>query len=270
MRVREICTLPVSMSAVAAACQRATLTPVPAAHYAHSSRVARLAAAAQKDKGTCRFELEGNEDEFYDFYDLHALAEDSPNWHEEELDAAEAAAEDAAEAREAREKAEAALKARQEGLAGEQGDEPMKEGGALADGESDAEYVRVRVVYRPAVAPAIAAAAANESRGEASTALMLAGGREMGHRSLRRYYGQSYRAEQPEQEQVHRLLLHYQQMGIIRAAPVRAGGRGGQGARSDKGRRDFAKQQRSELSLGMKNNKLILKCGQPSQNIIFG
>jgi hypothetical protein len=228
------------------ATETASHTPTdPAAPFFHAaeSRAATLNAAApvpaprasafaQKDKGTCRFSLEGHEDEFYDYYDLHALADDSPDWHEEEL-------------------------------ADEAEDEAM-----------DDEHVRVHVVYRPATATAAAAAvsaaavsAAADARGDGSSALVLGGGRELGHRSLRRFYGQSYRAEQPEQAQVQRLLLHYQQMGVIRAAPLAAGGIGG--ARNDRARRDITKQERSQLSLSLKNNTLMRKKGQPSQNIIF-
>lgn len=234
-----------------------------------AARARRARASAQKDKGTCRFELEGHEDEFYDFYDLHALAEASPNWHEEVVPPGEAA--DYEEEGEGDDDDEEGWEDVDDGEGqGEQarakGDARMKERGGGEKGESDTEYVRVRVVYRPAVAPP---PPADGGRAE-GTALVVGGGRELGHRSLRRYYGQSYRAERPEQEQVQRLLLQYQQMGIIRAAPQAVGARSGPGARGSKDRRDLTRQQRSYLGVGVKNNKLIRKHGQPSQNIIFG
>jgi hypothetical protein len=207
------------------------------------SAAARCSPGAQKDKGTCRFELEGHEDEFYDYYDLHALADDSPNWHEEVLETGLSASDDEAE-----------------------GDKQN----AAADGKGkmehdDVEYIRVHVVYRPAAAvDGAAAGAGGRSEG---LALVIGSGRELGHRSLRRFYGQSYRVEQPEQAQVHRLLLHYQQMGVVRAALLAPGGPGM--PRSDRARRDITRQQRSQLGLGLKNNTLMKKRGQPSQNIIF-
>ncbi|KAJ1625372.1 hypothetical protein T492DRAFT_1040274 [Pavlovales sp. CCMP2436] len=133
----------------------------------------------------------------------------------------------------------------------------------------DAGEVYVHVVYRPAAVAPVGGSTAMKHQ-EVETALIVKGGRELGHRSLRRYYGQSYAAEKPEQAQVQRLLQAYQQMGIIRAGPLLLGGSGAGGCGGNPSRHDFTVQQRQSLKLGVKSNILMRKRGQPSQNIIFG
>jgi len=171
--------------------------------------------AHMRDKGACRFDLEGHEEEFADFYDLEALAAESPLWVEAEV------------------------------------------------GEEDGEEAEVAIVYRPPVAQA-------EASGEGSSLVVGGGHREVGHRSLRRYYKQSYKGPQPEEETMRKLLLQYREMGLVKpagAVGARIGARG-VAARGEKGRR-AGDEARRDLKLGMRRNMLI-KGNTTSQNIIFG
>ena len=49
-------------------------------------RARRMRQSHMRDKGVCRMELEGHEDEFGRYYDMEALAEGSPLWEEVEVD----------------------------------------------------------------------------------------------------------------------------------------------------------------------------------------
>mmetsp|Transcript_19870 Transcript_19870/g.58652 ORF Transcript_19870/g.58652 Transcript_19870/m.58652 type:complete len:401 (+) Transcript_19870:56-1258(+) len=190
------------------------------------------------DKGTTRFELEHNEDEFAPFYDLRALARDSPNWHELEVEV-----------------------------------EPGEEGAGEA-GQGGMAVTETIVIYEPAAATALDAAAA---AGAGGAALVVgSGAKELGHRDLRRYYGQSYRAAPPERQAVDRLLLTYQQMGLVKAggavaSRAAAHARNPHGFASASQARAYQRLRgRSEMGLGMKRNLLIKKSGHKSQNIVFG
>mmetsp|Transcript_2450 Transcript_2450/g.6972 ORF Transcript_2450/g.6972 Transcript_2450/m.6972 type:complete len:355 (-) Transcript_2450:293-1357(-) len=192
----------------------------------------QAAQGHMRDKNSQRFNLEGCEDEYAGFYDLQALARDSPDWHEVEVE-----------------------------VDGEEGEEAMTE---------------VVVIYEPAAAAARAEMGADGAAGaDSGTSSLFVGGKELGHRALRRYYGQSYATPAPEREAVNRLLLQYRQMGLVGAGPGGGalmnarglrGGRGGAGP----SRADNSNAQRSDLSLGLKRNTLIKKGNHKSQNIVFG
>lgn len=104
--------------------------------------------------------------------------------------------------------------------------------------------------------------------GVEATVLAL-GAKEAGHRSLRRFYKQSAKPANPEQETMERLLLQYRQMGLVKPASsaLVAGARNAKNARGQRSRDDRASKQ--QLQLGLKRN-LLIKGNTTSQNIIFG
>lgn len=198
--------------------------------------------AHMRSKGQCRFELEGNEDEFGEYYDMEALAAGSPLWELEAVSDGEEQGEEEAD-----------------GEAGEEGDIGLPDGfdalferavslgvvseadvdsltdsiaaGSMTEDEALAEWLPAvrhaqraarrrdgktadatassvpsggsyRVVYRPL------ALSVPEGPGVESLPTLNLGDREAGHRSMAKYFKQKYKPSANEPGSLGSLGVH--------------------------------------------------------------
>lgn len=239
--------------------------------------------AHMRDKNGCRIELEGNEDELGEFYDMEALATGSPLFEcvelsesESESEADDDAMDDDGAAAEFDALFERALRL---GVLDDAEMDRLTD--AVAEGATTEPALVAR--WRPAVRRAERRAARREGDAAArrstrvvhtaavpdaadAASLALGGGggartRQVGHRSLARFYRQRFRpsagalgalnASAPE---VASLIEAYAKSGVL-SSHLHAGlGAAKQGAKSELDKGDMQRRARDHLRMGMRNN----------------